>query len=314
MKFAVIGGGIGGLVIAYRLSQKGHIVKLFEKTDTLGGQARTVTMGNKSVEVYYHHYNKGDTSLFNLCKELGINITWFNAPMGFFCNGKIYNFDNLLDLWNFKPLSLSDKLRFGIDLYFNVGSGKKVYDTIWKPLLIHKFGSHYLNIPMTYIYSRPRSNGRLAYIEGSTQRLIDRLRDKILENKGEIIMETECDKEGYTAVIDTTPCNQCMLSVTSVTLLLDRPFMKYYWLNIGDLDFPFGHIVQRDTIVYLTKYGEAKPDFISYLNKINPDFNESWIKESRVFKDDNAQPINISVEERGLNKIIAKAEKTVTLC
>jgi hypothetical protein len=314
MKFAVIGGGIGGLVIAYRLSQKGHIVRLFEKTDTLGGLARTFKLGNKPIEVYYHHYNKGDTALFNLCKELGIKIVWFKAPMGFLSEGKIYDFDNVFDLLKFKPLSLNDKIRFGLELYFNIGTSQKAYEVIWKPLLIQKFGAHYLNVPMTYIYSRPRSNGYLGYMEGSTQVLIDRLYEGIIENKGEVLFGADYDKDEYTAVIDTTPQDKGMLPITCVVLVLDRPFMKYYWLNVGDLSFPFGHLVQKGNVLYLPKYGEAKEDFISHLKRINPDFEENWIKEAHVFKDERAQIINVAVEERGLNKIIAKAEKTVSLC
>ncbi len=313
MKIAVIGGGVGGLTIAYLLAKKNNKVKLFEKTPMLGGLARTTSMNGKTVEVYYHHYDKSHTDLFSLCKELGVELEWFNAKMGYLSNGVVYDFDNAVDLWNFKPLSFKDKFSFATSYFFQLAGNQKVYDVIWKPLLIQKFGDRYKDISMQYIWSRCKCNGRLAVIKGSTQVLINKLHEKIVELGGETYLNQEHDKDTYDRVIDTTPKNKEMLPVTCVVLLLDRPLTKYYWLNIGDLSFPFGLVVERNNIVYLCKYGKAAKDFISHLNRINPLFNESWIKEVQVFKDDYAQEVCPEKEERGLNNIIKKAQKTI-LC
>lgn len=309
MKIAVIGGGIGGLTIAFLLGKGKHKVKLFEKTNQLGGLARTTPINGKPIEVYYHHYNKIHTELFKLCKELDIKITWFKAKMGYLSSGIIYDFDNLIDLLKFKPLTFKDKVNFALSYFFSLDCNCNVYEVIWKPLLIQKFGGNHINLQ--WIYSRPKCNGRLAYI--STQELIDKLRNKIVEMGGEIYMEQEIDKDKYDNIIDTTPCNKDMLGVTCLMLVLDRPLTKYYWLNIGDLSFPFGLIVEKGNIVYVTKYGKTEGDFIAHLNRINPDFHTNWIKEVRIFKDDYAQEITPTIEDRGLNNIIKKAQKTV-LC
>jgi hypothetical protein len=312
MKYAIIGGGIGGLACAYFLCKKKHQIKLFEKTNQLGGLARTTLINGKPVEVYYHHYNKNHTHLFNLCKELGVSISTFKAGMGFLSNGIIYDFDNLLDLWNFKPLRLRDKVSFGMSYFFTLDGNKQVYETIWKPLLIHKFGIHYKDISIQYIWSRPKCNGKLYYI--STQSLIDALKLNILAMGGEIFMEKEKDTDTYNAVIDTTPCNKDMLEVTCLLLVMDRPLTKYYWLNIGDLDFPFGHLVQKGNILYITKYGKTEQSFTSHLNRINPDFKPEWIKQVFTFHDDYAQEAIPTTESRGLNNIIIKAWKTSLSC
>ena len=312
MKYAVIGGGIGGLTVAYILAKKKHQVKLFERTNQLGGLARTTLIDGKPIEVYYHHYNKGDTYLFNLCKELGVNVTTFKSKAGFLKGGKIYDFDNLVDLWNFKPLRLRDKLNLCLAYYFVWDCNPNVYETIWKPLLVHKFGEHYKNISMQYIWSRPRVSGKLYYI--NTQDLIEALKLNILAQGGEIIMNRECDKEAYTAVVDTTPITTGMLEVTCLLLVLDRPLTKHYWLNIGDLDFPFGHLVQKGNILYITKYGKTEQSFTSHLTKINPDFKPEWIKYAVTSHDDYAQEIKPIAEDRGLNNIIKKAWKTTLSC
>ena len=308
MKYAVIGGGIGGLTIAYLLSKE-HKVKLFEKTNQLGGLARTTPINGKNIEVYQHHYDETHKELFKLCKELDVKITTFQAKRGYLSGGKIYGFDNALDLLRFEPLPFIDRIKLGLSYFYQLGGGQKVYDILWKPLLIQKFGEHYKNIKTQWLWSRPKSNGKLYYI--STQELIDKLRDKILET-GEIIMNTECDKDTYNAVIDTTPCNKGMLPVSCVMLVMNRPLTKYYWINIGDLSFPFGLIVEKDNIVWITKYGKVEGSFIEHLKRINPDFKLSWVKEVKAFNDDYAQEINPTIEDRGLDNIIKKARKTIS--
>jgi dolichol-phosphate mannosyltransferase len=305
---AVIGGGIGGLVTGYLLAQRGHKVKLFEKTNQLGGLARTTPINGKPIEVYYHHYDSTHKEILKLCKELDIKVTTFQAKRGYLSGGRIYDFDNGFDLLNFTPLPFLDRLKLGLAYFFQVDAGEKVYEVVWKPLLIQKFGEHYENIKMNWIWSRPKTNGKLLYF--STQELIDKLRDKILEN-GEILTEQTTNKDAYEIVIDTTQTKD-MLPVTCLMLVLDRPLTKYYWLNIGDLNFPFGLIVEKDNIVWITKYGKAEKDFIRHLVFINPDFEESWIKEAHIFHDDFAQEINPIVEDRGLNNVIIKAKKTIS--
>ena len=79
-------------------------------------------------------------------------------------------------------------------------------------------------------------------------------------------------------------------------------------------------VPQKGNIIYISKYGKAEEDFIKHLNRINPDFNESWIMESHVFKDDYAQETNptgddkvLIRENRGLNNVIRKAYRTILL-
>lgn len=253
MKIEIRGGGMKGLTIAYLLEKKKHQVRIVENHQ-LGGLARTTPIDGKPVEVYYHHYDKSHTYLLNLCKELGVEIEWFWGKMGLITN-----------TWN--PYK------------------------IYKNLIYQKFGHH--NIGLRYVLSRPKCWGRLAYIKGSTQALIDKLIPKDFKGDADYL-------------IDATPKGE-MLPVTCWIVALDRPLTKYYWLNIADLSFPFGLVVQKNNIVYLAKYGEVKGDFIEHLPRINANFKESWIKGIKVFKDDYAQERFPIVETRGLDNVIKEA-------
>lgn len=87
-----------------------------------------------------------------------------------------------------------------------------------------------------------------------------------------------------------------------------------YWLNINDNKFPFVGVVEQtnfiskskynnDNIIHVVNYLSPKHAFFKadkkylikkfspYLKKINPEFDESWIKKSWIFKSDFAQPI-----------------------
>jgi protoporphyrinogen oxidase len=109
--------------------------------------------------------------------------------------------------------------------------------------------------------------------------------------------------------------NQLEYEAAVVAILeLDRPLSDVYWLNIADDALPFTGVIehtnfvapekyQGSRFVYLSKYMEPdhpyfamSPDqiistYLPYLRKINPDFDESWVRNTWVFRERAAQPI-----------------------
>ena len=104
------------------------------------------------------------------------------------------------------------------------------------------------------------------------------------------------------------------LSAVLMILTLDRPLSGKYWLNVADRTLPFVGVIEHTNmidpalyggrhIVYLTNYTPRESDlyrksdselleaFIPHLQKINPDFDRSWIQEYYHHKVDGAQPI-----------------------
>jgi protoporphyrinogen oxidase len=97
-------------------------------------------------------------------------------------------------------------------------------------------------------------------------------------------------------------------------LELDRPLTDIYWLNIADDDMPFTGIIEHTNFidpavyggrrfVYLSKYLETDHPYFSmsddeliaayvpYLRRVNAEFDESWIRDTWVFRERAAQPI-----------------------
>ena len=104
------------------------------------------------------------------------------------------------------------------------------------------------------------------------------------------------------------------LAAVLVVLVLDRPLSRHYWTYVGDRSIPFlgiiehtnfisaehyggGHIVyltnylERDSRLYQMSAEELYREYLPHLSRINPAFDESWVKEYHHHKVDAAQPI-----------------------
>ena len=105
------------------------------------------------------------------------------------------------------------------------------------------------------------------------------------------------------------------LGAHCVILALDRQLLRdVYWLNVNDPGYPFLALVDHANFmpdrdygglhpVYLGNYlpmssprfaqtdAEILAEFLPHLRKVNPEFDESWVKQSWVFKAPYAQPV-----------------------
>ena len=68
----IIGVGITGLSVAWRLVNKGFIVKIFESDSSIGGLA-------KSIKIDGYYFDIGPHSFFSEDKEVFDSISCFNS-------------------------------------------------------------------------------------------------------------------------------------------------------------------------------------------------------------------------------------------
>jgi protoporphyrinogen oxidase len=258
VKVGIIGGGALGLAAAYELGLRGHQAQVFERAPFLGGQASTFEVGGGRLEKGYHHLFRSDKDMVNLIHELGLGpkLHWIESKVGLFHGDRVWNFASPKDLLTFRPLGLLDRLRLGlVTLYLQKTRnwrrfegvtarewlekrvGRRPYQVIWEPMLRGKFGRHYDEISMAWlwgkIYLRVSSRERiwdkekLGYPIGSFGEIFDVLDRKIRELGGEVhvsagvkrvVMEdgrarglevetpgSEPEVRQYDAVIATTP-------------------------------------------------------------------------------------------------------------
>lgn len=226
MKIGIIGGGITGLVAAYRLSQQGQKVSIFEKNPVLGGMAQSfeVTPGS-FLEIFYHHLFAGDTEAISLINELNVGpkLQWLESRMGVFLNNTIFPFGTPFDLLKFTPLSLLNRLRLGLVTWYLTQTnnwqalenttaaswlarriGTTTFRVFWKPLLQSKFGDAWDQVSMAWFWGKIHLRGKnrpsvlqrekLGYLDGSLKLLIDALEKSIREKGGSFLLATQVVK------------------------------------------------------------------------------------------------------------------------
>ncbi|RPI88021.1 MAG: NAD(P)/FAD-dependent oxidoreductase [Chloroflexi bacterium] len=204
MKIAIIGAGFGGLAAAYDLKNAGHAVTVYESADYVGGLASGFKEPHWdwSVEKFYHHWFQTDSEMLGLIRELGWeDKVLFPRPLTvMYHKGKFYPFDSIVKALLFPGLGFGlDKIRFGFvglflrltnnwkalekvtaDAWMMKWAGRNVYEKMWKPLLIGKFGPYYRDVNMAWMWARIKARTtRLGTFEGGFQRFADLLAEKL---------------------------------------------------------------------------------------------------------------------------------------
>ena len=258
MRVGIIGGGVAGLAAAYELTKRGHYAEVFEQAPFLGGQASTFPVYGGQLERGYHHLFVSDTAITELIHELGLGdrLAWLESKVGLYHDGKVWDFSTPMDLLRFTPISLLQRLRVGLwtvilqrtndwNKFENVTAkdwlskhmGAQAYRVLWEPLLRGKFGQHYDQVSMTWIWGKIRlrvaSRGkgfqkeRLGYPMGSFGEVIDVLAERVRQQGGEVHISSRVnqvtvedgvasgmevqigdgtpERRDYDAVIATTP-------------------------------------------------------------------------------------------------------------
>jgi protoporphyrinogen oxidase len=216
MRTGIIGGGITGLTVAYRLAERGEKVTVIERGGELGGLAGCFRIGGVRLEKYFHHIFLSDRAVRDLIREVGLepDLFWRVTPMGFYAGGKTHPFDGPLDLLRFPPLSPIDRLRFGwrvlqagrnpdglsldatpVRSWVENTWGGEIYARFWKPLLTAKFGDAADEISAAWLWGRlyARANSRsgtaekLGYLRGGFSRLLDAMAERIRSGGSRIL-------------------------------------------------------------------------------------------------------------------------------
>ncbi len=234
----VIGAGAMGLSAAYQALSDGKKVLILEADDIPGGMASHFTIGDLSIERYYHFICKTDYDTFELLDELGIKdaLKWRDTKMGYFYHGKNYKWGNPFALLAFPKLNPIEKFRYALMAFWSTKRknwdkvesltapvwlkswlGESGYQKLWHRLFYLKFYHFTDEISATWIGTRIRRIGlsrksllqeQLGYLQGGTETLVKALTDSI-ELSGGLIKCSEGarnikEADGGEGVIVTT--------------------------------------------------------------------------------------------------------------
>ncbi len=265
MKIALVGAGIGGMAAAWDLVRAGHAVTIYESASFVGGLASGFKEPHWdwSVEKFYHHWFQSDAHMLGLIHELGLSDkVLFPRPYTvLFHNGKWYPFDSILNALRFPGLGWGmDKIRFGlVGLYLRLTNnwpaleqftvedwmrkwaGDTVYERMWQPLIMGKFGPYYKEVNMAWMWARLKARTtRLGTYQGGFQQFSDDFAEKLRGMGVTIVLGTPIEKlqpgpEGGVmltprGVADPIQFDQCLVTVSPGLLSQMAPALPSEYL------------------------------------------------------------------------------------
>ncbi len=213
MKIAIVGAGPAGLAAAYDLTRADHAVTVYEAAPEVGGLASgfKAPHWDWSLEKFYHHWFASDSAILGLIQELGWSgQVLFPRPYTVvYLNGKFEPLDSPLIALKFflTHFSLLDTFRFGVaTAYLRFSSdwqslekvtaeewarrwyGPRVYQALWRPLLVGKFGEDNLRVVnMAWLWARLHARTtRLGTFVGGFQAFLDKLAGVVRQQGAEI--------------------------------------------------------------------------------------------------------------------------------
>ncbi len=213
---AIIGAGFAGLSAAWDLAKAGQKVSIFEASAEPGGLASGFKEPHWdwSVERFYHHWFQTDSNLLGLIDELGwADEVVFPRPISvMYYRGKFYPFDSIPAALAYPGLGFGiNKIRFGLvglylkltnnwrtlektttDAWMRKYAGSKVYESMWQPMMIGKFGETWHDkVNMAWMWARIHvRTSRLGTFKGGFQVFANKFAAKLAEKGVEICYNT----------------------------------------------------------------------------------------------------------------------------
>jgi protoporphyrinogen oxidase len=224
VRTVVVGAGAMGLAAAHHALELGHEVDVVEADAVPGGMAAHFDFDGLSIERFYHFICKPDTPTFALLDALGIadKLRWRETSMAYFRGGRLHRWGDPLSLLTSSLLNPMEKLRYGLQMFATSrrrtfddlekmtarawverGSGRSVYEKLWRPLMDLKFYRHAENVSAAWMATRIRRIGRsrksllqeeLGYIEGGSETLVKALVASIGRQGGRIHLSTPAQR------------------------------------------------------------------------------------------------------------------------
>lgn len=220
LQIAVIGAGPMGLAAAHRLAQAGHRVTLLEADNRLGGMSAAFDFDGLALERYYHFVCKTDEPLFATLREFGLQdkLRWRNTELGFYYQGRWYDWGRPDALLRFPHLSLVDKMRFALHVlrtkavsdwreldrrqaveWIREAIGERAYRVLWDKLFALKFFEHQGNMSAAWIGTRIKRvalsrkslfQEQMGYLEGGSELLLQAYRRRLEAAGAQIRLST----------------------------------------------------------------------------------------------------------------------------
>jgi len=221
MKVGIIGGGLMGMALAYRISELDASVKVFERDSQLGGLSTHYNYGNFTWDKFYHVIVPTDGSLINLIKDIGLeeSLNWSRSFTGYYVNKSFHSLNSPKEFLLFPLLNIWDKIRLVFTIFYGGRinnwkklekitvkdwlirmGGRKNFTKFWEPLLLAKLGENYKRVSAVFIWTyirrlfkareHPVEKDFMGYVSGGYKTVFDRLEQSLTKNNSSILLNT----------------------------------------------------------------------------------------------------------------------------
>lgn len=205
-----------GLAAAYELAKVGTKVTVFERDDRIGGMSAFIDFAGTRIERYYHFICRPDQTTFAYLKEFGLEHTlrWTETKMGFYFNGRLYDWGHPFALLAFPGLGLVDKVRYGLHVmkaksiedwqpydafsstqWLKQSIGERAYDVLWRSLFHFKFYELQDQLSAAWLGTRIKRvalsrkslfTEEMGYLVGGSEVLIEAVDQRLRKLGGEV--------------------------------------------------------------------------------------------------------------------------------
>ena len=215
-RVAVIGSGPMGLAAAYELARRGAQVTVFERDDRIGGMSAHFDFSGTRLERYYHFVCAPDQTTFDWLREFGLQdrLHWVETKMGFYFQGRLFDWGGPFALLKFPGLNFLQKMRYAAHVlraksisdwrpydafssteWLQRWIGKPAYDVMWKSLFHYKFYELQDSLSAAWLGTRIKRvalsrkslfQERLGYLEGGSEVLLSAIAARLAQHGGRI--------------------------------------------------------------------------------------------------------------------------------
>jgi len=251
-KIDILGGGPAGLSVAYFARKKGYDICIHEGSSAIGGNCRTIKMGEYRFDTGAHRFHDKIPSITEEVKKLvGDDLKKINIPSKIYFDGRMIDFP-LSFLSVMKNLKLSEILKIVVENFFNVFKANVEHKN-FEELAYAKYGPTLSNLFLINYTEKlwgARANQLQTTISGNRLKNLN-ISSMIIEmiNKNRKVKHLEGSfyypKYGYGSIFDS------IAEIDGVNIDLNSKVKKIYHENkkIKEIEFENGRILEAKYIV-----------------------------------------------------------------
>ena len=251
-KIDILGGGPAGLSVAYFARKKGHDICIYEGSSRIGGNCRTIKMGEYRFDTGAHRFHDKIPSITDEIKKLmGDDLKKVNAPSKIYFNGRMIDFP-LSFSSVMKNLKISEILKIVAENIFNIFK-TNIKHKNFEELAHAKYGPTLSNLFLINYTEKlwgARANELQTTISGNRLKNLNMLSmiiEMIIKNRKVKHLEGSFyyPKYGYGSIFDS------IAEIDGVNIDLNSKVKKIYHENkkIKEIELENGKILEVKYIV-----------------------------------------------------------------